>query len=128
MSDNAVNESITEPIEDDRNDGTQQQESSFPLAIQELGEGLFLKYPEKTTFLSDENISGIIKANALNEFMQAKYRYRYVSIDAVIEKKLTLSMSRNGYGVEKFIEIVKSVQASFEQMQLPLGIGDRLRR
>jgi len=126
MADNAVNKSITFEIDEDKK-GVDTEQNSFPLAIQELGEGLFEKYPDKTSLLSDENILGMIRCEALNEYMQVKYGFRYSTLDIIVKEKKSLSISKDGYGIVKFIEIVKSIQATFEQMQVPLSTMDRLR-
>jgi len=126
MADNAVNKSITFEVDADKKQGEIEQ-NSFPLAIQELGEGLFENYPDKTSLLSDENILGMIRCETLNEYMQVKYGFRYPTLDIIVKEKKNLSLSREGYGIVKFIEIVKSIQATFEQMQIPQTSLDRLR-
>lgn len=113
MSDNAVNESVTIPLEVEAQKG--EENNAFPLAVKELGEALFLNYDEKTSNLSDENILGIIRCNTLNDFMEERYGFRYTVLDVLVQKKMTLVMSRNGYGIAQFIELVKSIQATFEQ-------------
>lgn len=124
MSDNAVNKSITMEMEEKKSEVIEQ--NTFPLAIQELGEGLFENYPDKTTNITDENIRGIIRCRALNDFMLEKYGVRYSVLDKIVEDKMSLNLSRNGYGIERFIEIVKSIQASFEQTQLPATLSQRM--
>jgi hypothetical protein len=121
MGQNAVNESVEIPLDDEPRGGGGNEQNSFPMAIRELGEGLFLNYPDKTSILTEDNINGMIKISVLNEFMQAKYGYRYVVLDTLVTEKKTLSLSKGGVGIEKFIEILKSIQASFEQTQLPVN-------
>lgn len=125
MTDNAVNKSITMDLEKEVDKEVNEQ-NTFPLAIQELGEGLFEKYFDKTSDLTDENIRGIIRCRALNDFMLEKYGYRFSVLDKIVEDKMSLNISRDAFGMEKFIEIVKSIQASFEQTQLPTTLGQRL--
>ena len=125
MSDNAVNKSITHEIEEEDND-TPIEQNNFPLAIQELGEGLFEDYPAKTSNISDENIIGIIRCRALNDFMLEKYGVRYSVLDKIVEDKMNLNLSKNGFGIDKFIEIVKSVQASFQDLSVPPGMMGRM--
>lgn len=125
MSDNAVNKSLTFELEPERQKEITET-NTFPLAIAELGEGLFEHYSDKTSNITDENIRGIIRCRALNDFMLEKYGVRYSVLDKICEDKMSLNISRNGYGVEKFIEIVKSIQASFEQTQLPASLNQRL--
>jgi hypothetical protein len=126
MSDNSVNKSITFDVEEDKKEVVEQ--NTFPLAIAELGEGLFENYPDKTSDITDENIKGIIRCRALNDFMLEKYGIRYSVLDKIVEDKMNLQISRNGKGIDKFIEIVKSIQATFEQTQLPQTLADRFRR
>jgi hypothetical protein len=125
MTDNAVNKSITFEIPEDKEEMPPEQ-NNFPLAIQELGEGLFEKYPDKTSDLSDENIRGIIRCRALNDFMQEKYGVRYTVLDKIVEDKMNLNLSKSGKGIEKFIDIVKSVQASFQDLTVPMGMMGRM--
>jgi hypothetical protein len=125
MTDNAVNKSITFEIPEDKEELPPEQ-NNFPLAIQELGEGLFEKYPDKTSDLSDENIRGIIRCRALNDFMQEKYGVRYTVLDKIVEDKMNLNLSKSGKGIEKFIDIVKSVQASFQDLTVPMGMMGRM--
>lgn len=124
MVDNAVNKSITFEMEPDKEEQIVEQ-NNFPLAIQELGEGLFEKYIDKTSDITDENIRGIIRCRALNDFMQEKYGVRYTILDRIVEDKMKLNVSRNGKGIDKFIEIVKSVQASFQDLTVPGGMMGR---
>ena len=125
MSENAVNKSITMDIED-KNESPVTEQNTFPLAIQELGEGLFENYFDKTSNLTEENILGIIRCRALNDFMLEKYGVRYSVLDKIVEDKMSLNISRNGFGIEKFIEIVKSIQATFEQTQLPTTLSQKM--
>jgi hypothetical protein len=124
MSDNAVNKSITFDVDTSKEIVT--ETNTFPMAIKELGESLFENYEDKTTNITDENIRGIIRCRALNDYMQEKYGIRYSVLDKIVEDKMRLNVSRGGYGIEKFIEIVKSIQATFEQTQLPATFGQKL--
>lgn len=115
MSDNAVNKSITMPLEEE-NEGEEVQ-NTFPLAIQELGEALFENYEDKTSHLSEENILGSIRCDAINEFMQINYGYRYASLDLIVRTKMSRNLSKDGIGIKNLIEIVKSIQATFQQLE-----------
>jgi hypothetical protein len=125
MSENAVNKSITMDMGDNTREIPPEQ-NTFPLAIQELGEGLFENYLDKTSNITEENILGIIRCRALNDFMLEKYGVRYSVLDKICEDKMNLNISRNGFGIEKFIEIVKSIQATFEQTQLPSTLSQKM--
>lgn len=124
MSENAVNKSITMDMGEEVKDEVIEQ-NNFPLAIQELGEGLFEKYPDKTSNITDENIIGIVRCRALNDFMLEKYGIRYSVLDKIVEDKMSLNLSKSGFGIDKFIEIVKSVQASFQDLSVPPGMLGR---
>ena len=127
MGDNSVNKSIL--IEDEEEESsTGDNKNTFPEAVKEMGEILFNKYPKKTSNLSYENINGIIRAEVLNEYMDVNFGYRYKCIDALIVQKQTMMISYDGFGVEKIIEFVKGIQASFEQTQIPEGIRGILNR
>lgn len=126
MSDSSINKSLTIPIEEEKDEGKEQ--NTFPLAIRELGEGLFENYEDKTSNISEENILGIIRCRAINDFMQEQYGFRYSVLDKICEDKMRLNLSNRGFGIEKFIEIVKSIQATFEQTQLPATLGQKLLR
>lgn len=123
---NAVNESIEISIPEEEED--KKGSDTFPLAIRELGESLFLNYPNKTSNLSDENILGMLRIEALNDFMQSKYGFRYSVLDIVVQYKKELVLSKDGLGIKAFTELVKSIQTSFQQTDIPQTIGQRLMR
>lgn len=114
MSDNAVNKTITMPMEEEEEGEVM---NTFPLAIKELGEALFENYEDKTSNLSEENVLGMIRCDTLNEFMEVNYGFRYTSLDVVVRGKLARNLSIKGFGIEKLIEIVQSIQASFQQLE-----------
>jgi hypothetical protein len=122
MSDNAVNKSINLPLAEEEESV---QENTFPLAIKELGEALFEDYEDKTSNLSEENILGTIRCDAINEYMEITYGYRYASLDVIVQKKMARNLSNNGFGIDRLIEIVKSVQASFQAVEQP-SMGQQL--
>ena len=118
--DNSVVESIT--IDEDE-DNDKPEVNTLQDTIKQLSTELFVKNPKKTSNLSYDNINGIIRAMSINDYMEASYGYRFNALDAVVREKLALVSSHDGKGTKDLIEIVKSIQASFEQMQLP----DRMR-
>jgi hypothetical protein len=127
MSNNAVNEAIEIPIEQDIIDESSGNEG-FRQAIQELGEAVFLNYEEKTSNLTSKNISGMIKIEVLNDFMERRYGFRYTELDVLVLKKRSLVVSQKGYGLTQFIEALKAIQASFVQQEIPTGTMQRLIR
>jgi len=127
MSDNSVNESIIIKDDDDE-DIKGENTNSFQFAVKELGNILFDKYPEKTSNLSSENINGIVRIEVLNEYMNVNFGYRYQTLDKLVKQKQLRVISHDGFGVEKIIEFVKSIQASFEQTQIPDRLQGLIRR
>jgi len=125
MSDNSVNKSITIEDEDEE---TIKPNNSFQDAVKELGAILFTKYPEKTSNLTYDNINGLVRAEVVNEYMDVNFGYRYKTIDKLIIQKQMRVISHEGFGVIKIIEFVKSIQATFEQTQIPDRLQGLLRR
>lgn len=127
MSNNAINESLEIPIEQDLEE-THGGNEGFQLAIQELGEAVFLNYEEKTSNLTSKNISGMIKIEVLNDFMERRYGFRYTELDVLVLKKRSLVVSQKGYGLTQFIESLKAIQASFVQQEIPQSTLQKLIR
>ena len=114
-TENAVAAAITASL-DNKSDATPNSENNFPAAIQEIGEALFERYPEKTGILSNENILGIIRCKALNDYMQETTGVRYTLLDLIIEQTESRRLSANGKGLNLFIDAIHGIQASFEQV------------
>jgi len=122
MSDDIVSKFITASLEDDSETATTNQ-NNFPAAIKEIGEAVFKRYPHKTSNLSSENILGMVRCSALNDYMEETYGIRYTTLDIVVQEVEERRLSKGGYGLEKFIESMKSIQASFEQHEIPSRIA-----
>jgi len=114
MSDNAVNKSINIPldVEEDNNTG---RSNSFSDAIEALGKIALETYEDKTSNLTSENILGQIRCEVLNDWKLTTYGYEHSSLKLICKRMPQKSMSRNGFGLLKLIEMVKGIQASFEQ-------------
>jgi hypothetical protein len=119
----AANDILMDEDEDTSEDKTP---NTFQDAVKELGNIAFKKYPKQTSNLSYENINGIIRAEVLNDYMETNFGYRYSTIDKLIAQKQIMVTSKGGWGMDKVIEFVKSIQASFEQTQLPARMRDML--
>lgn len=125
MSDNAVNKSISMPMEvEEKELGG---EGQFSLAVQELGENIFQNYPDKTSNITEENLMGIIRCNELNDYMQTQYGFRYTSLDTLVQEKMNKVMSKGGFGIQKFIEVLQAIQAQFQQVDVPT-LGQKMLR
>lgn len=124
---NSVNTSITENIESE-NTGVDNSASSFPAAMQEIGEMCFERYPDKTSSISNENKIGLIRIRALNKFMQENYGVRYSVLDEIDEGVMNLSMSVNALGLNTIIAALHNVNASFEQHAIPDNLKGLMKR
>ena len=119
MGDDVVSKFITASLDDDNEEQAGNNQNNFPAAIKEIGEAVFKRYPRKTSNLSSENILGMVRCSALNDYMQETYGIRYTTLDLVVQEVEERRLSKGGYGLEKFIESMKSIQASFEQHEIP---------
>lgn len=124
MGNSAVNDILMEEEEETET----KNNNSFPETITKMGNTLFRDYPEKTSNLSAENINGIIRARVLNNYMAQNFGYEYEAINELIKNKQIYVVSEKGFGVASLIEFVKSIQATFEQTQLPSRVKDLLGR
>lgn len=115
MGDNVVDEIIFQ----DEEEKEVKEVNALQETIKEISNSLFIKYPEKTSNLSNENINGMIQGEILNSYMERNFGYRYDVIDTLIKMKQTRVVSVQGFGITKLIEAIKSIQATFEQTQLP---------
>lgn len=125
MGNSAVNDIL---MDDEEEDNKSSSPNTFQDAVKELGNILFKKYPEKTSNLSQDNVNGIIMAEVMNEYMSVNFGYTYKTLEKLCRDKEVRVVSVNGFGVEKIIEFVKSIQASFEQTQLPSRMKDLFNR
>ena len=124
---NSVVESVELSMDDDEE--TKKDVNTFQDAIRELGSQLHGKIHKKRLGkITQENKLGLIRARALNEYMDANFGYRYHILDSLCDDVMEYGVSVEGFGIEKLIEIVKSIQASFEQTQLPSRMRDMLGR
>ena len=126
IDDNIIESILIEDEEETKSSNN--SDNNLQETIKELGNQAFLRHSEKTSYLSNDNINGLIRADAFNEYNDVNFGYRYKVIDTLIRAKPSRALSHNGYGLEKLIEIVKSIQASFEQTQLPSRMKDLLNR
>lgn len=125
MSDNAVNKSINIPL-DVESDDKETKTNSFSDAIDALGRVAFETYEDKTSNLTSENILGQIRCEILNDWKQTTYGYKHESLALICKRMPQKSMSRNGFGLTKLIELVKGIQASFEQNDGVRALRDNL--
>lgn len=121
-----VVESILYPDEDEEE--IKPEPNSLQETIKELGNQAFKQNLKKLTYISNDNKSGLIQAEILNAYTERNFGYRYASLDALIDNDIQYSVSVKGYGFDKMVDLLKSIQASFEQTQLPQNMQNLLRR
>lgn len=121
----SVLESIT--IEDEDEEIEEGKQNNLQDTLREIGNELFKKHPRKKSNISRNNTIGMIQCEVLNEYMDINFGYRYKTLDVLIECARDYPLSVNGFGLEKYIEGIKSIQATFEQTELPSRIKDMLR-
>ena len=68
------------------------------------------KHIEQQTILSNDNINAIIKMNALNNYMQTTYNFRFELFTSLIDDKRLNIISFNGRGRRDIIETVQAMQ------------------
>lgn len=123
---NTANDLITENMSDGIVSDNINKSESFLAAIKEMGKILFKRYPVKTTNITDENAIGFTSIEALNAWMQEHYKYQFSSLNTIVDSKRRNVMSVKGYGIAKFIEESGSIQASYQQTDIPLNLANRL--
>jgi hypothetical protein len=116
---NSVNTSITEKLENDSDENGNNNGNNFPAAIAEIGEAIFERFPEKTSKLSAENKIGLIRCRAVNNYFEENFGVRYTILDNIPDDVLSLSVSVDAFGLQTFIAALHSINASFEQHEIP---------
>ena len=97
-------------------------------AVNEIGNQLFDTHIEQTGNYNNTNKVGIVKAMALNEYMERIYGRRYAVLDVLCLEVSKRSLSVKGFGIEKFIESIKNIQATYEQVDASNKLTGLLRR
>ena len=106
-------------IEDEEELETKKEVNTLQDTIKELGRQAFEKHPYENSSLSQDNINGLIRADAFNNYMERNFGYRFACIDTLRTSKPSRALSHNGYGLDKFVELIHAIQASFQQSELP---------
>ena len=65
---------------------------------------------EQQTILSNDNINAIIKLQALNNYMQTTYNFKFELFTSLIDDKRLNIISFNGRGRKDIIETVQAMQ------------------
>lgn len=125
MGDNAVNKSINIPLEP-VGSSEEKKVNSFADAVEALGKVALQDYEDKTSNLSSDNIIGHIRMELINDWKHSMYGYRHSSLDLICNRVPVKTMSRGGYGITKLIEIIKGVNATFEQNDAIRALRDNM--
>lgn len=126
MAESSINKSIV--VAQEPEVGVTGSNTSFPDAVKELGEALHKRYPNRTSNLSGKNVKGLLKIDVLNEYMIKNFGYKYETLSILSQMKVQRTVSVKGWGADKFIELVKGIQATFEQTEIPTRLSQMLRR
>jgi hypothetical protein len=121
MSEGSTANDIIMKHEEDIPEDTKQA-NTMKDTIAEMGKTLHEKYRARNSFLSYENIDGMVEADVLNEYTDINFGHRYKVLDTLVNSKCERVISKDGFGIVSLIEFVKSIQATFEQHQLPEGL------
>ena len=60
------------------------------------------------------NVRGINRAEAFQSYMENYYGFRIRSLDRLIESKLLVVKSRDGWGTEKLTQLMSTLQSKIE--------------
>lgn len=123
---NTANDIIMKHDEDEPE--TTPQQNTMKDTISEMGKTLHEKYRARNSFLSYDNIDGMVQADVLNEYMDINFGHRYKVLDTLVNSKCERVISKDGFGIVSLIEFVKSIQATFEQTQIPEGLKGLINR
>jgi|WetSurMetagenome_2_1015567.scaffolds.fasta_scaffold615745_2 hypothetical protein len=123
---NTVNDIIAPEVEDDTPNVA--QPNTLQDAIKEMGKILHERYLERNSNLSHENIDGMVQVDALNKYMSVNFGYRFKVLDELVRSKGSRVVSKDGFGIVAFNDLVKSIQATFEQHQIPENLKGLVRR
>jgi hypothetical protein len=111
----SVLEGIT--IEEDEEE-VKNEQNTLQDALKAIGNQLFNLHPRKKSNLSRDNTTGLIQCEVLNDYMERNFNYRYDVLDTLIKCGGEYPLSIHGFGLDKNIEAIKSIQASYEQSTL----------
>ena len=98
---------------------TQQQMEKASELITELNEVLSVKNQKQKSVLTSENIIGMNRAEAIQRFTESEYGFRNDVLDNLMENKRDLVKSREGEGIKKLIEIIRTLQAQMQATITP---------
>ena len=91
-----------------------QEQEKVSEMVSEIDRILSLKTQDQKSNLISLNIRGITRAEALQTYLDRYYGFRLEVLDALIEKKISVVKSREGWGVGKSLEGLKTLQSHVE--------------
>jgi hypothetical protein len=123
---NTANDIIVRQTEEETENIPQQ--NTMKDTISEMGKTLHEKYKARNSYLSYDNIDGMVQVDVLNEYMEIHFGHKSLVLEKLVNAKCERVVSKDGFGIMALIEFVKSIQATFEQHQLPEGLKGLLSR
>ena len=82
--------------------------------VSEIDRILSPKTQDQKSNLISLNIKGINRAESLQEYLTTYYGFRIGVLDALVNKKISIVKSREGWGVSKSLEGLKTLQSHIE--------------
>ena len=115
-------------LDDDEEDDDGYTVNTFQDSIKELAHAHYDKFPDKSSNISASQRVGMVTIDVVNDFSERNFGYRFNSLDVLVKQTNTRTVSEKGFGLLSFIELMKGINASFEQTQIPEGLGRLIKR
>ena len=72
------------------------------------------KTAEQKSNLASINVRGINRAHAFQSYLEDYYGFRLLPLDVLIDSKLKVVKSRDGWGIEKLTGMMSTLQSKIE--------------
>ena len=95
-------------------DLTQPEPEKVSEMVSEIDRILSLKTQDQKSNLISMNIKGINRAESMQNYLENYYGFRIGVLDALVDKKISIVKSREGWGVGKALEGLKTLQSHIE--------------
>ena len=92
-------------------EGEQEKASEIVKEVDSIFTG---KTKEQKSNIVSINVRGINRATAFQAYMEDYYGFRINALDALIESKLLVVKSRDGWGTEKLTQLMSTLQSKIE--------------
>ena len=93
--------------------------------ITELHDVAFDKSVDQKSKLISDNVKGIVQIQVFNDTLYNRFGFRVSTRDKLVDSKLRVVKSRDGYGLERLEAVLKSLKSEMNMMPgQPPGILD----